>query len=39
LNLQFFDPTTGLSIGHPGASGVPAVEDPDVADPVAEDPV
>ena len=38
-NLQFFDPTTGLSIGHPGASDVPAVEDPDVTDPVAEDPV
>jgi hypothetical protein len=32
-NLQFFDPTTGLSIGHPAASDGPAAEDP-----VAEDP-
>ena len=27
-NLQFFDPASGLSIGHPGASNGPAVEDP-----------
>jgi multiple sugar transport system ATP-binding protein len=32
-NLQFFDPTTGLSIGHPGASNGAA----EVEDPVAED--
>jgi multiple sugar transport system ATP-binding protein len=34
-NLQFFDPTTGLSIGHPGASnGAAEVEDPVVEDQV-----
>jgi len=34
-NLQFFDPTTGLSIGHPGApNGAAEVEDPVVEDPV-----
>jgi multiple sugar transport system ATP-binding protein len=35
-NLQFFDPTTGLSIGHPGAAGNGAapVEDPAIEDPV-----
>src|SRR5215469_2553627 len=34
-NLQFFDPVTGLSIGHPAASGNGAapVEDPAVEDP------
>ena len=34
-NLQFFDPTTGLSIGHPAASanGAATAEDPIVEDP------
>ena len=27
-NLQFFDPASGLSIGHPGASNGTAAEDP-----------
>src|SRR5215471_10487100 len=27
-NLQFFDPDSGLSIGHPGAANGPAIEDP-----------
>jgi hypothetical protein len=27
-NLQFFDPASGLSIGHPGTSNGNGIEDP-----------
>jgi multiple sugar transport system ATP-binding protein len=33
-NLQFFDPTTGLAIGRPGADGGPAEAEVEVEDPV-----
>jgi multiple sugar transport system ATP-binding protein len=33
-NLQFFDPTTGLAIGRPGADGGPAEVEVEVEDPV-----
>jgi multiple sugar transport system ATP-binding protein len=32
-NLQFFDPTSGLSIGHPGTSNGNGIEDPAAEDP------